>query len=229
MDKNLTVLYEDNQIVVVLKPQNILSQSDITKDEDLLSMVKAYIKEKYNKAGNAFIGLVHRLDRPTGGIMVFARNSKSASRLSLQIKEHLFEKRYLAICEGSFREKIGTFKNYIKKDEKTNLVKLVPISEQGAKYAELEYKVLDERDGLSLVEVKIITGRSHQIRVQLANLKHPLVGDKKYGSKFSACNLALWAYALDFEHPTKKSHMKFRALPPDLEMPWNCFDLKRYV
>ena len=106
---------------------------------------------------------------------------------------------------------------------------MVPISEQGAKYAELEYKVLEERQGLSLVEVKIVTGRSHQIRVQLANLKHPLVGDKKYGSKIDCSNLALWAYALDFEHPTKKTHMKFRALPQEAEMPWNCFDLKRYV
>lgn len=229
MDENLTVLYEDNHIVVVLKPQNILSQSDITKDEDLLSMVKNHIKKKYNKPGNVFVGLVHRLDRPTGGIMVFARNSKSAARLSFQIQQHLFEKRYLAVCEGIFREKVGTLKNYIKKDEKTNLVKLVPLSEQGAKYAELEYKVLEEQEGMSLVEVKIATGRSHQIRVQLANLKHPLVADKKYGSSSNASNLALWAYSLEFEHPTKKSRMKFKALPPCEDLPWKFFDLKRYV
>lgn len=230
MDKNLTVLYEDNQIVVVIKPQNILSQSDVTKDQDLLSIVKNYIKEKYNKPGNAFVGLVHRLDRPTGGVMVFARNSKSASRLSTQIKNHQFEKKYFAVCEGSFREKTGTLKNYIKKDEKTNLVKLVPLSEQGAKYAELDYKVLEEKNGLSLVEVKIVTGRSHQIRVQLANLKHPIVGDKKYGSlQANSEKMALWAYALNFEHPTKKSHMKFRALPPKDELPWKFFDLERYI
>lgn len=229
MENNLEVLYEDNHVIVVLKPQNILSQSDVSKDEDMLSLVKAYIKEKYNKAGNVFIGLVHRLDRPTGGIMVFARNTKSASRLSKQIQEHKFEKKYLAVCEGIFKEKTGLVKNYLKKDPKTNLVKLVPLSEQGAKYAELEYKVLYEFEEHSLVEVKILTGRSHQIRVQLANLKHCLVGDVKYGSKARNINLALWAYFLDFEHPTKKTHLKFRSLPPKDIFPWSEFDLERLI
>ena len=230
MEKNLTVLYEDNHVIVVLKPQNILSQSDITKDEDLLSMVKAYVKEKYNKQGEAFIGLVHRLDRPTGGVMVFARNSKSASRLSTQIVNHQFDKRYLAVCEGVFKHKTGRLENYLKKDEKTNLVKLVPLSESGAKLAVLEYKVLCEFEDKSLVEVKILTGRSHQIRVQLANLKHPLVGDLKYGSTSAkAKNLALWAYNLEFEHPTKKSKMKFKSLPPKDEYPWSLFNLEKFI
>jgi len=139
------------------------------------------VKEKYNKEGEAFIGLVHRLDRPTGGIMVFARNSKSAKRLSEQFQTHSVEKTYYAVTNGVVKIKTQKLVNYLKKDEKENIVKIVPMSENGAKKAELVYNYLEDNGNQSLLEVKILTGRSHQIRLQLANIGHPLVGDVKYG------------------------------------------------
>ena len=225
----LNVVYEDNQVIVVIKPHNQPSQEDESKDLDLLSEVKAYVKEKYNKPGEAFIGLVHRLDRPTGGLMVFARTSKAASRLSKQISEHETEKKYYCIVEGFVKEKKATLVNYLKKDEKNNIVKVVTQTEDGAKKAELEYSLLEAKENLALLEVSLKTGRSHQIRVQLANIKCPLCGDNKYGEKLQKTdNLALWAYYLSFEHPTKKTRMKFLALPPD-NYPWNQFNIEKLI
>ena len=228
--EKLTILYEDNQIVVVIKPQNVPTMSDESKDEDMLSLVKAYIKEKYNKEGEAFIGLVHRLDRPTGGIMVFARNSKSAKRLSEQFSTHSVEKVYYVVANGVFKEKTKQLTNYLKKDEKENIVKIVPMSENGAKKAELVYTCLEDNGKESLVEVKILTGRSHQIRVQLANLGHSLVGDVKYGKETGrTSNLGLWAGKLAFNHPTTKERMVFMACPDLTQKPWNKFNLEKYL
>ena len=228
--ENLTVLYEDNQIVVVIKPQNVPTMPDESKNLDMLSMVKAYIKEKYNKPGEAFVGLVHRLDRPTGGIMVFARNSKAAKRLSEQFSTHKVEKVYYAITIGVVKIKTQNLTNYLKKDEKENIVKIVPMSEQGAKKAELVYKVLEDNGKESLLEVKILTGRSHQIRLQLSNIGYPLVGDVKYGKeKGLTSNLGLWAGKLSFVHPTTKEKMVFMACPDATKKPWNKFDLEKYL
>ena len=228
--ENLTVLYEDNQIVVVIKPQNVPTMPDESKNLDMLSMVKAYIKEKYNKPGEAFVGLVHRLDRPTGGIMVFARNSKAAKRLSEQFSTHKVEKVYYAITNGVVKIKTQKLTNYLKKDEKENIVKIVPMSEQGAKKAELVYKVLEDNGKESLLEVKILTGRSHQIRLQLSNIGYPLVGDVKYGQeKGLTSNLGLWAGKLSFVHPTTKEKMVFMACPDATKKPWNKFDLEKYL
>lgn len=228
--ENLTVLYEDNQIVVVIKPQNVPTMPDESKNLDMLSMVKAYIKEKYNKPGDAFVGLVHRLDRPTGGIMVFARNSKAAKRLSEQFSTHKVEKVYYAITNGVVKIKTQKLTNYLKKDEKENIVKIVPMSEQGAKKAELVYKVLEDNGKESLLEVKILTGRSHQIRLQLSNIGYPLVGDVKYGKeKGLTSNLGLWAGKLSFVHPTTKEKMVFMACPDATKKPWNKFDLEKYL
>lgn len=228
--ENLTVLYEDNQIVVVIKPQNVPTMPDESKNLDMLSMVKAYIKEKYNKPGEAFVGLVHRLDRPTGGIMVFARNSKAAKRLSEQFSTHEVEKVYYAITNGVVKIKTQKLTNYLKKDEKENIVKIVPMSEQGAKKAELVYKVLEDNGKESLLEVKILTGRSHQIRLQLSNIGYPLVGDVKYGKeKGLTSNLGLWAGKLSFVHPTTKEKMVFMACPDATKKPWNKFDLEKYL
>ena len=163
--KDLQILYEDNQIIVAIKPQNVPSQEDSSGDKDMLSMIKEYVKEKYNKPGEAFIGLVHRLDRPTGGIMVFARNSKSAARLSEQIRQNQMHKTYYCVAVGTLKDKEATLVNYLKKDEKENIVKIVPISESGAKKAELKYKILQTEGNLSLCQVNLISGRSHQIRV----------------------------------------------------------------
>ena len=228
--EELNVLYEDNQIVVVIKPQNVPTMSDDSKDNDMLSMVKAYIKEKYHKEGEAFIGLVHRLDRPTGGIMVFARNSKSAKRLSDQFATHSVEKVYYAVVNGIVKEKTKKLTNYLKKDEKENLVKIVPMSEIGAKKAELVYTLLENDEKESLIEVKILTGRSHQIRVQMANLGHSLVGDVKYGKESGrTCNLGLWAGKLCFDHPTTKERMVFIACPNVSVKPWNKFNIEKYL
>lgn len=228
--ENSNVLYEDNHVIVVVKPQNVPSQADESGDMDLLSMVKAYVKEKYNKPGEAFIGLVHRLDRPTGGIMVFARNSKSASRLSAQLVSHEMKKTYYAVCQGVPQIKSGSLVNYLKKDEKENIVKIVPQSEQGVKKAELTYKVLQNSDTESLVEVNILTGRSHQIRVQFAGIGCPLLGDNKYGKDktHASKNLGLWAGRLEFIHPVSKQKMVFVASPDTSAMPWNKFYMDKY-
>lgn len=227
--EKLTVLYEDNQIVVVIKPQNVPTMPDESKDEDMLSMVKAYVKEKYNKEGEVFIGLVHRLDRPTGGIMVFARNSKSAKRLSEQFSTHDVEKVYYAVTKGVVKIKTQKLVNFLKKDEKENIVKVVPMSEKGAKKAELVYNVLEDNGKESLLEVKILTGRSHQIRLQLANIGFPLVGDVKYGKeKGVTSKLGLWAGKLAFNHPTTKERMVFMACPDMGKQPWKNFRMEKY-
>ena len=154
LDK-LNVIYEDNHVIVVIKPQNIPTQEDESKDKDLLTMVKEYIKEKDNKPGNVFVGLVHRLDRPTGGVMVFAKTSKAASRLSAQIAENEFKKRYLAVVLGKPREKRLKLVNYLQKNARTNTVQVVPELTTGAKRAELEYEVLESKEKVSLVDVKL--------------------------------------------------------------------------
>ena len=207
MKNDLEILYEDNHIIVVVKPFNILSQSDDTKDIDMLTLIKSYLKEKYNKPGNVYLGLIHRLDRPTGGIMVFAKTSKAASRLSEQIRLNLFTKKYLAIVNGYFDEKVGVFEDYILKKEGNSSV----ISNLG-KYAKLEYEVLKEKSNLSLVNILLHTGRHHQIRVQFASRNHPLYGDQRYG-KASKKQLALFAYYLSFNHPVTKEKLEFIKYP----------------
>ena len=225
--ENLNVIYEDNHIVVVVKPQNIPSQADQSGDIDMLSLVKAYIKEKYNKPGEAYIGLVHRLDRPTGGIMVFARTSKSANRLSEQIKKGEFVKTYYCVTEGIPKELDGHVVSYLKKVD--NIVKIVPMSETSAKRAETIYKVLETTNNTALIKVNILTGRSHQIRVQMANLNAPIYGDGKYGKVNKLTNhLALWAGELSFKHPTKDETLFFKVYPPE-EKPWTEFNLAKYL
>ena len=208
MKSSLKVLYEDNHIIVVVKPANILSQSDITGDVDMLSLVKEYIKEKYKKPGNVYIGLVHRLDRPTGGIMIFARTSKAASRLSKYIKENKVCKTYLAVIKD-FKDKKGEYTDYLLKDNNGNTI--VTSKEKG-KYANLKYELIKEKNELSLVKIKLITGRHHQIRVQFSSRGFPLYGDQRYG-KEDKKQLALFCYKLEFIHPVKKEKMSFIEYP----------------
>ena len=224
--QDLNILYEDNHIIVVLKPQNVLSQGDSTQDKSLLDMVKEYIKQKYNKPGNVYVGLVHRLDRPTGGVMVFAKTSKAADRLTQQMKEKTFSKKYLAVVVGAPRYKASRLEHFLKKDENTNIVKVVPRGEDGAKQAILEYNTIKTLDKVSLLDVKILTGRSHQIRVQMAQMGCPVFGDVKYKGDTLAKghNLALWAYELSFLHPITKKLMTFKCLPPTNLVPWNVFE-----
>lgn len=203
----LNVLYEDNHIIVVEKPINVLSQGDATGDLDLLSMVKNYVKVKYNKPGNVYIGLVHRLDRPVGGVMVFARSSKAAARLNKSQLEHDFQKKYLAVVPSSIPDE-GKFVDRLEKLENGNTV----VSKKG-KEAILSYKVLQRNGKYALVLINLETGRHHQIRVQFASRGYPLYGDQRYG-KVDGSQLALFAYQLSFTHPVSKNRMNFEVKPP---------------
>lgn len=212
------IIYEDNHLLVVEKPQNVLVQADNTNDLDLLTSLKKYIKEKYNKPGEVYLGLVHRLDRPVGGVMVFARTSKSASRLSNMIRIDKFEKTYLAVVEGMLPEE-GVFEDYLLKLENENRT----IVDKNGKYSKLSYKLLGFKDGLSLVKIKLETGRSHQIRVQFSSRGYALWGDQKYNSKAKVGEqIALWAYELRFKHPVRDELMDFKCNPP-LKYPWTLF------
>ena len=218
---NLKVIYEDNHIIVVEKPPNILSQVDKTEDTDMLTIIKEYLKEKYNKPGNVYLGLVHRLDRPVGGVMIFAKTSKAASRLSNQVREKIFKKEYLAIVDGKPEKNKGTLENYLLKNEKTNTSKIVKENTSGSKYAKLEYEVLkyNEKIDLSLLKILLHTGRHHQIRVQLAGMGHSICGDQKYGTRGRGKQISLWAYKLTIEHPITKESMTFTDIPEPIG-PW---------
>ena len=208
MNDKLEILYEDNHLIVVVKPINILSQSDSTKDIDMLTMVKKYIKQKYNKPGNVYVGLVHRLDRPTGGIMVFAKTSKAAKRLSDDIKNNKFTKTYLAVIPN-LTKKRGTLINYIERDDNGNSF---ITNEKDGKYAELSFEVISKIDNYSLTKINLKTGRHHQIRVQFNNIGCPLYGDQRYGKKDKK-QLCLFAYKLEFIHPVTKEKLTFIKYP----------------
>ncbi len=224
------ILYEDNHILVVLKEQNLASCPDESGDENLLDLLKDYLKRTYEKPGNVYLGLVHRLDRPTGGVMVFAKTSKAAGRLAEQMKTGDFEKRYLTVLNGAPSPESGKLVNYLKKNTVNNMVYLSTEGTDGAKYAALDYRVLEKRGGLALTEVKLHTGRSHQIRVQFAGIAHPVYGDMRYGGEFAIKGrLALWAYSLAFTHPVTKERMRFLSEPPAEETPWKFFSLSEFV
>lgn len=213
--QDLKVLFEDNHIIVVEKKPNIPSQADKTKDVDMLTIVKQYSKEKYQKPGNVYLGLVHRLDRPVGGIMVFAKTSKAAGRLSNQVREKTFKKKYLAVVDGKVLPKQGSLEDYLYKDERNNKSKVVSQDKKNAKLAKLDYQVLTyhEVKDLSLLKIDLQTGRHHQIRVQLSHFGHSIFGDQKYGTRGQGKQIALWAYQLTFKHPITKEEMCFQDLP----------------
>lgn len=228
--EDLIILHEDNHVIVVLKPQNIPSCEDESKDRDMLTIIKDYIKVKYDKPGNVYLGLVHRLDRPTGGVMVFAKSSKAAARLSEQIKNGDFEKRYFAVLVGTPKEEKATLTHYMKKNAINNMVYICPPTVSGAKFAELEYSLVEKTESLSLVDVRLHTGRSHQIRVQMNAIGTPIYGDMRYGGeKAVKGNLALWAYYLSFTHPVSKERMVFRVQPPKDLSPWTSFNTERSI
>jgi len=230
-NRGINVLYEDNHLLVVEKPVNMLSQGDVTGDADLLSVLKDYIKEKYRKPGNVYLGLVHRLDRPVGGVMVFARTSKAASRLSEQIRRGSFRKIYLAVIRGK-SEKRGRLIHYLYKDNRTNRVFCYETPQYNAKEAVLEYEMLECSDNcktndiLSLVKIDLITGRPHQIRVQFSCSGFPLYGDQKYGQHVNkpGQQLALWSASIKFMHPTLREELVFKCFPPACH-PWDRFEV----
>ena len=202
----IKVIYEDNHLLVVEKPENVPMQEDSSKDEDLLSMAKEYIKTKYEKPGNVYLGLVHRLDRPVGGVCVFARTSKAASRLSKIIANKEFKKEYLTVVYDNGLKDEGVFEDKLLKDTKTNMVKVDP----KGKDSSLDYKVLKRKDNLALVRINLHTGRSHQIRVQFASRNHPLYGDQRYNKNAKVGEqIALHSYRISFKHPTTNEDLVF--------------------
>lgn len=225
----IPIIFEDNHLLVVKKPQNILSQGDQTRDVDMLTLLKKDLKLRYNKPGNVYLGLVHRLDRPVGGVMVFAKTSKSAARLSNQIKKREFTRSYLAIIHGKPLKEKGRLVHYLLKNKKTNTVSAVRKGIEGAKEAVLDYKIIHSLEGFSLVKVNLDTGRSHQVRVQFSTIGHPLYGDQRYGFKLNKAGqqIALWSYKIVCEHPTLKKRMSFTSFP-DQRQPWNKFELLDY-
>ena len=222
----IKVIYEDNHLLVVEKPVNVLSQGDDTNDKDMVNLLKDYIKVKYNKPGNVFIGLIHRLDRPVGGIMVFAKTSKAASRLSEQVRNKSFKKTYRAVLNGNMRKDSDTLKDYLYKNKKTNMVSVVNKNHKDAKDAELSYETIAKNEKFSMVQVDLKTGRPHQIRVQFSSRKHPLFGDQRYGQNLNKVGqqIALWSYKIEIDHPTTKERMEFVCDTPN-EYPWNIFNV----
>lgn len=214
----IKVLYEDNHIIVVEKPINIPVQEDDSKDEDLLTQIKNYIKIKYNKPGNVYLGLVHRLDRPVGGVMVFAKTSKAAGRLSNQIRNNEVKKTYYAILCGKAKEK-DHLEDYLLKNEKTNTTTV----NKNGKLAILDYELIDFKNNYSLVSINLKTGRSHQIRVQFSSRNLPLYGDQRYNKNAKIGEqIALFAKSLEFIHPVTKEFMKFELELPNYQK-WNLF------
>lgn len=218
-----TILYEDNHVIVAIKPPNLLTQSDATGDESLLDQIKEYVKETYNKPGEAYIGLVHRMDRPVGGLLCFARTSKAASRLSEQVRGHELNRQYVCIVEGDAPDQF-TYVDYLVKDEEHNKVAVLPsyLKMQG-KEAILHGRTVARRDGLSLVAIQLETGRAHQIRVQMQHHGYPLWGDNRYGNGKRGQQIALWGFRLSFEHPISKERMLFIAPTPETK-PWLFFE-----
>lgn len=225
----IEILYEDNHLLVLKKPANILTQSDKTGEENLLDMAKAYLKEKYHKPGEAYLGMVHRLDRPVGGVILFAKTSKAAGRLSEQWRNQAIEKYYYGVVLGEVTQNEGTLTDYLYKDRKENLSHVVSKDDLGAKLARLKFETIAIRKiqdkSYSLLKIKLLTGRSHQIRLQLAHFQHPLYGDYKYGlqKQKSTTQLALWSHEIQVLHPTTKEKLKFHCVPDATKFPWEIF------
>ena len=218
MTMTLKILYEDNHIIAVYKPACVLSQGDDTGEESVFDMVKKYIKKKYKKEGNVFLGLVHRLDRPVSGIMIFAKTSKGASRVSEQFRNHEVEKTYYAVVFGKMERKKGIIVSHLKKNEDKNKVFVHQSADRDTKESELSYEVVESNNKFSLLKIKPLTGRSHQIRAQLSSIRHPIVGDIKYGAKESLPDhsIMLRATGLVFKTATGDELIKLEIPPFEL-------------
>ena len=218
----VNILHEDSDIIVCVKPYGMPAQGDKSRDTDLLSYLKNYIYEKEEMEQEPYLAMVHRLDRPVGGIMVFAKSQKAAANLSDQVQDGTMVKFYQAVLTGELPDDFGTLEDYLVKDGKTNTSKVVKKGTKGAKHAELDYEVLDvfETDNgiLSYVLIQLVTGRHHQIRVQMASRGAGIYGDTKYNPSFSKTKkryqqIALFATRLEFEHPSTGEHMVFKCEP----------------
>lgn len=217
----MTVLYEDNHIIIVNKAQGEIVQGDKTGDTPLSEEIKVYLKEKYNKPGNVFCGVVHRIDRPVGGVVAFAKTSKALTRLNDMLRLGELHKSYLAMVEGRLSEKSGRIDNYLLSDGRMNKSFIVDPTTEGAKRCQLEYEVVAEGDRYSLLRINLLTGRKHQIRAQLSNLGHPIKGDLKYGARRSnpGGGISLLARHLEFIHPVSKEKISVTApLLPEMQI-----------
>ena len=221
----MDILYEDNHLLALNKPAGMLSQGDETGDRSVVDWATEDIRRRYNKPGNVYVGLVHRLDRPVSGVIVLARTSKAAGRLSEQFRAGTVEKTYWAVVEGRVAEEEGEWSDTLLKDEARNVVSVVPEGTGGGKRASLAFRVLGRRAGTSWIELRPTTGRSHQLRVQVASRGLPIVGDRKYGAKSTlraedgGLRVALHARSLRFTHPTTKEWLSVIAPVPG-DWPW---------
>jgi 23S rRNA pseudouridine1911/1915/1917 synthase len=226
----IPVLYEDNHVIVVVKPVNVPTQEDVSHDPDLLTLIKEDLKQRHQKPGNVYLGLVQRLDRPVGGVMVFAKTSKAASRLSDAVRTRKIHKQYTAVVNGKLKQPQGILRHYLLKNTTTNMVSVVPSETAGSKEAVLDYEVIHHQEGLTLIRVQLHTGRPHQIRVQFAAVGCPLVGDQRYGAHLTkpGQQIALWSTELSFEHPVTKETLRFTSAPPR-GFPWSLWNDLIYV
>ena len=214
----LEILYEDNHCLAVFKPSGCVTTHFQGKEETLDRAVKAYLKEKHQKPGNVFLGIVHRLDKPTSGVLLFARTSKAADRLARQFREGTIEKIYWAVVEGTVTRTAGSLEDWLRKDQEAGRVEVVEPDAPGARQALLHYQTKSTHGGLSLLEVRPQTGRTHQLRVQFAHHGHPIYGDAKYGLVHTYGNaIGLHARSLTFLHPIRYEPITLTADPP---RPW---------
>lgn len=222
-DPNIPIVYEDDHLMVINKPHNLLSQEDHTGDPDVLRLCKRYLSQSHKGSGGNYLGLVQRLDRPVGGLMMLAKHSRAAQELSRQIRDRLVQKTYLTVVHGNPPAN-GVLTHYLLKDRRDNVVQTVSAENKQAKKAVLSFARLQHSEHLSLLSVHLQTGRPHQIRVQLSAEGYPIWGDYKYGTqhKPDGRTIALRATELIFEHPKTKKEMRFELLPPDQD-PWNRF------
>lgn len=206
------ILYEDNHIIAVYKPAGVLVQPDAPSGTSLMDNVKKYLKEKYKKPGNVFLGLVHRLDRNVSGIVLFAKTSKGAARLSEQFRNNEIRKVYHAVVEGKISPPNGSLIHYLKKDEEKRLAIVSDLPKSGYDRSELKYETVKSNDERTLIKINLITGRFHQIRAQLSAVGYPIVGDKKYGAKFKMSDsmIALCATEIEFKTATTGEVKKIR-------------------
>lgn len=205
----MEIVYEDNHIVVVNKMAGEIVQGDKTGDKPLSEMVKEYLKEKYNKPGNVFCGVVHRIDRPVSGLVIFARTSKALERLNRMLRDGEIHKTYHALVEGHPEKPEDTLENMLVSDGRINKTFITDNNNPNAKLAKLKYRVIKSYDNYSLLEINLLTGRKHQIRAQLSAMKHPIKGDLKYGARRSNKDggISLQAHSIKFIHPVSKQEI----------------------